>query len=190
MSQRTGSESPERPSVVAVSKSEAHTFSKKNCECITLLAGQGVEGDAHAGATVKHRSMVKANAEQPNLRQVHLIHTELLDELKEQGFKVYPGAIGENITTSGIDVLSLPRNTLLRIGPSAVVQVTGLRSPCKQLDNFQDGLKQAVLDRGESGELIRKSGIMGIVIEGGTVRPGDEIVVTLPDGLHQKLDCV
>ena len=179
-----------KPSVVAVSKSEAHTFSKENCDCITLLAGRGVEGDAHAGAHVKHRSMVRMNPAQPNLRQVHLVHAELLEELQEQGFDVYPGAIGENITTSGVDVLALPRDTLLRIGPSAVIKVTGLRSPCRQLDEFQEGLKQAVLAHDEKGELIRKSGIMGVVVEGGDVHPGDEIEITLPEEPHQKLDCV
>jgi len=179
-----------KPAVVAVSRSSSHTFSKKNCVCITLLAGLGVEGDAHAGAKVAHRSMVKKDPEQPNLRQVHLLHVELLEELKARGFEVYPGAIGENITTRDLDVLSLPQNTLLRVGPSAVVQVKGLRSPCRQLDDFQQGLKQAVLEHSESGELIRKSGIMGIVLESGEVRPGDEIEVILPDPPHRPLDCV
>lgn len=190
MSSRDKLEGDRKPAVVAVSRSSTHTFSKKNCVCITLLAGMGVEGDAHAGAKVTHRSMVRKNPDQPNLRQVHLIHAELLDELKERGFAVYPGAIGENITTRDLDVLSLPQNTLLKIGPSAVVQVKGLRSPCRQLDEFQQGLKQAVLDRSESGELIRKSGIMGIVLESGEVRPGDEIEVILPKPPHRRLDCV
>lgn len=190
MSSQEDIKSGRRPAVVAVSRSSTHTFSKKNCVCITLLAGVGVEGDAHAGATVTHRSMVRKNPEQPNLRQVHLIHAELLDELKERGFAVYPGAIGENITTRDLDLLALPQNTRLRIGPSAVVEVKGLRSPCRQLDEFQQGLKQAVLDRSDSGELIRKSGIMGIVLKSGEVRPGDEIEVILPKPPHQRLDCV
>lgn len=190
MSPESRLEPDRKPSVVAVSRSHEHSFTKKNCSSITLLAGVGVEGDVHAGAKVRHRSMVEKDPEQPNLRQVHLIHTELLDELEAKGFKVYPGAIGENITTRDLDILSLPQNTLLRVGPSAIIQVKGLRSPCRQLDTFQEGLKRAVLGLSASGELIRKSGIMGIVLESGEVRAGDEIEVLLPDPPHQTLDCV
>jgi MOSC domain-containing protein YiiM len=177
-------------SVFGVGRSRSHTFSKDSCSTITLVSGLGVEGDAHAGKTVKHRSRVKADPTQPNLRQVHLIHAELLDELRTKGFEVDPGSLGENITTIGLDVLSLPRDTQLHIGPSAVVQVTGLRNPCKQLDGFQPGLTQAVLERTPSGELIRKCGIMGVVLSGGEVKPGDPITVVLPDGMHHKLERV
>lgn len=178
------------PSVFAVSRSRSHTFSKGSRPFVGLVAGLGVEGDAHSGKTVKHRSRVKADPSQPNLRQVHLIHAELLDELRTKGFEVDPGSLGENITTIDLDVLSLPRDTQLHIGPSAVVRVTGLRNPCKQLDGFQPGLTQAVLERTPSGELIRKCGIMGIVLTGGDVKPGDPITVVLPDGMHHKLERV
>jgi len=184
------SEGTYTPTVVAVSKSESHSFSKANCESITLLEGLGVDGDAHLGKTVKHRSRVKVDPTQPNLRQVHLIHVELLDSLARQGFRVEPGSMGENITTAHVDLLGLPKGALLRIGQRAVVEVTGLRNPCKQLDHFQEGLMSAVLERTESGELIRKAGIMGIVVEGGSVEPGDQIAVVLPDEPHERLERV
>ena len=181
---------PAMCSVLAVSRSPTHSFSKAPELFVRLVAGLGVEGEAHYGERVKHRSRVKADAAQPNLRQVHLIHAELLDELRGKGFRVEPGSLGENITTVGADLLSLPRDTLLRIGPMAVVRVTGLRNPCKQLDDYERGLMQAVLARGPSGELIRKSGIMSVVQVGGEVRPGDHIVVSLPDEPHQPLEPV
>ena len=176
--------------VLAVSLSSTHTFSKQNVDSITLLKGLGVEGDAHCGKMVKHRSRVKLKPLPINLRQVHLIQSELFDELIEKGFKVEPGNIGENITTRGIALLDLPKSTLLKIGKTAVVEVTGLRNPCSQLNDFQPGLMQAVLDKDENGELIRKSGIMGIVLEGGEVSPGDEIEVELPVGEFIKLERV
>lgn len=178
------------PTVVAVSKSSAHIFSKFPCDSIELLAGLGAKGDAHAGETVKHRSRVKADPTQPNLRQVHLLHEELLDALKDQGFDVEYGSIGENITTRGIDLLDLPRRTRLRIGQRAVVEITGLRNPCKQLDDYQRGLLSAVLERRGDGAVIRKAGVMGIVVVGGVIQPGDEIHVTLPAQPHDKLDRV
>ncbi len=154
---------------------------------ITLLAGLGVEGDAHAGKTVQHRSRVARDPAQPNLRQVHLLHSELLLELKARGFLVGPGQIGENILTSGVDLLGLPTDSILRIGESARVQVTGLRNPCVQLDRFQPGLMAATLDRDATGGLVRKAGIMAVVLQGGTVRPGDPIVVVLPPEPHRRL---
>lgn len=166
--------------VTAVSSNPAHTFSKHTQGSIRLLAGLGVEGDAHSGDTVKHRSRVRANPNQPNLRQVHLIHSELHDDLREQGFAIAPGQMGENITTRGIALLDLPTGTRLHIGSDAVVEITGLRNPCAQLDNFQPGLTASVLDRDADGNLIRKAGIMGIVISGGEVCPGDSIRVVLP----------
>ena len=176
--------------VVSVSLSPAHSMSKPRVDAVNLVAGFGVEGDAHAGATVKHRSRVARDPSQPNLRQVHLIHGELHDELRAAGFGIEPGAMGENVTTRGIDLLALPAGTLLRLGPEAVVQVTGLRNPCAQLDGLQPGLMKAVLGRTPDGALIRKAGIMGIVLAGGTVRPGDAIAVTLPDGPHRALEPV
>jgi MOSC domain-containing protein YiiM len=176
--------------VVAVSNSTAHTFSKDRRGEIRLLAGLGVEGDAHAGTTVKHRSRVARDPHQPNLRQVHLIHAELHDELRGRGFDVAAGQMGENITTAGVDLLGLPVGTRLRLGGEAIVEITGLRNPCAQLDDFRPGLMAAVLDRDEAGNLVRKSGIMGIVIAGGAVKPDDAIAVELPPPPHQPLGVV
>ncbi len=174
-------------SVTAVSRSKSHSFSKAPEMSIRLLAGLGVEGDAHMGETVKHRSRVRVDPTQPNLRQVHLIHAELHEELKAKGFAVHPGDVGENITTRGIDLLGLPTGAVLKIGDSAVVRITGLRNPCVQLDRFQDGLTAAVLDRDAAGNLVRKAGVMGVVLEGGDVRPGDPIAVELPAEPHRAL---
>lgn len=176
--------------VTAVSRSAAHTFSKPNRESIRLLAGLGIEGDAHLGERVKHRSRVKRDPSQPNLRQVHLIHAELLEELRAAGFEVSPGQVGENITTRGVDLLGLPAGARLRLGGSAVVEVTGLRDPCSQLDRFRPGLMAAVLGRGAGGNLIRKAGVMAVVLAGGEVRPGDPVRVELPPEPHRKLDWV
>lgn len=176
--------------VVAVSISAAHSFSKLNRTHIRLVEGHGVQGDAHAGEKVKHRSRVARDPNQPNLRQVHLLQSELLDELCRGGYEVAPGDVGENITTRGTDLLALPIASRLRLGDTAVVEVTGLRNPCVQLDWFQPGLMSAVLDRGPDGELIRKAGIMGIVIVTGEVVPGDPITIELPPHPHQPLEPV
>ncbi|MBS7698256.1 MULTISPECIES: MOSC domain-containing protein [unclassified Chelatococcus] len=176
--------------VVAVSRAASHAFSKANEPAIRLLAGLGVEGDAHCGETVKHRSRVRADPTQPNLRQVHLIHSELFDELRLAGFSVVPGAMGENITTSGIDLLALPTGAVLAIGSDAAVEITGLRNPCSQIDDFQPGLLKAVLGRDAEGSLIRKAGIMGIVRRAGMVRPDDVITIHLPSGPHRPLERV
>lgn len=181
---------PRAGAVVAVGLSPVHGFSKPGAPSIRLLAGLGVEGDAHCGATVKHRSRVAVDPTQPNLRQVHLIQGELFDELAAKGFRARPGDMGENVTTRGLDLLALPRGTLLRLGGSAVVEVTGLRNPCKQIDDFHDGLLAAVLDRDPAGALVRKAGIMGVVKDGGEVRPGDAVAVTLPPLPHQALERV
>ena len=166
--------------VAAVSRSATHTMTKPNQEGVRLLTGLGVEGDAHLGVTVKHRSRVARDPSQPNLRQVHLIHAELHEELREAGFDVSPGKMGENITTRGIDLLGLPTGTRLRLGETAVVEITGLRNPCGQLDRLQKGLMAANLDRDADGNLVRKAGIMGVVLADGEVRPGDAIEVELP----------
>jgi MOSC domain-containing protein YiiM len=176
--------------VVAVSRSASHTFSKPTASSIRLVEGSGVEGDAHQGGTVKHRWDVKRNAGAPNLRQVHLIHAELHDELREGGFDILPGEMGENITTMGVPLLSLPTGTRLRLGAHAVVEITGLRHPCVQLDRFRSGLQAAVLGRDERGDLVRKTGVMGIVIRGGDVTPGDPIRVALPVEPHRSLQPV
>lgn len=176
--------------VVAVSRSPTHSMSKPNVERITLLAGLGVEGDAHMGATVKHRSRVARDPTQPNLRQVHLVHEELHDGLRAAGHRVAPGAMGENVTTRGVDLLGLPTGALLRLGPTAIVQVTGLRNPCAQLDGLSQGLMSAVLERDADGGLVRKAGVMGIVLAGGDVRPGDAVRVALPPAPHEALRVV
>lgn len=176
--------------VITVSSSPTHTFSKPNQGSIRLITGLGVEGDAHLGATVKHRSRVARDPSQPNLRQVHLIHAELHDELQAAGFSVSAGQMGENITTRGVDLLRLPTGARLHLGTTAVIEVTGLRNPCTQLDDFQPGLMAAVLGRDEHGALIRKAGIMAVVLAGGEVIPGDPIHVELPPEPHRSLEPV
>jgi MOSC domain-containing protein YiiM len=176
--------------VIAVSRSPGHTFSKPNEGSIRLLEGLGVEGDAHMGVTVKHRSRVAKDPTAPNLRQVHLVHAELHDELESAGFRLWPGAMGENVMTRGVDLLGLPTGTRLRLGGEAVVEVTGLRNPCRQLNDFQPGLMAATLDRDSDGNLIRNAGIMGIVLAGGEIKPGDKIEVELPSEPHRKLEPV
>jgi hypothetical protein len=179
-----------RGTVMAVSRSSGHTMSKPSRGQIRLLAGLGVEGDAHCGRTIKHRSRVARDPTQPNLRQVHLIHGELHDELAAAGFAVSAGQMGENVTTRGIDLLDLPTGTRLRLGDTAVVEVTGLRNPCAQLDGIQPGLMKATLDRDADGGLVMKSGIMGVVLTGGDVRPGDAIGVELPPAPHVRMQKV
>jgi MOSC domain-containing protein YiiM len=174
--------------VTAVSLSAGHGVGKANQPAITIVAGHGVEGDAHAGTTVKHRSRVARDATQPNLRQVHLIHSELHAELEAAGFRrLAPGEMGENVTTRGLDLLGLPRGARLRLGQDAVVELTGLRNPCKQLDGIQPGLMAATLDRDEDGGLVRKCGVMAVVIVGGEVRRGDAIHLEVPDEPHEAL---
>ena len=173
--------------VESVHASPTHTMSKPPRPSIRLLAGLGVEGDAHMGETVKHRSRVARDPSQPNLRQVHLIHAELLDELRDAGFDIAPGRMGENITTRGVGLLGLPVGTRLRIGTSAIVEITGLRNPCAQLDGIQPGLMQAVLDHDPDGNLVRKAGVMAVVIASGVASPGDAIRIELPTPPHLAL---
>ena len=173
--------------VTAVSRSPAHTLIKPNQERIRLLSGLGVEGDAHLGETVKHRSRVARDPSQPNLRQVHLIHAELHDELLAAGFAVAAGQMGENVTTRGLDLLALPAGARLHLGAAAIVEVTGLRNPCAQLNQIQPGLMAATLDRDEHGNLVRKAGVMAIVLTSGDVHPGDPIRVKLPPPPHRSL---
>jgi MOSC domain-containing protein YiiM len=176
--------------VTAVSRSSTHTMSKPNESCIRLLAGLGVEGDAHQGETVKHRSRVARDPTQPNLRQVHLIHAELHDELRQLGFDIAAGQMGENVTTRGIDLLALPTGARLHLGSDAIVEVTGLRNPCAQLDGIQQGLMAATLGRDAEGNLVRKAGVMGVVVAGGPICPGDAIDVELPPDPHRPLEPV
>lgn len=176
--------------VVAVHRSSSHSFSKFAEDAIALVPGLGVEGDGHAGATVQHRSRVRRDPSQPNLRQVHLLQAELFDELMQRGHAVWPGDLGENVTTRGVDLLQLPTGTRLRLGGQALVELTGLRNPCSQIDRFQTGLLAAVLDRDARGTLVRKAGVMAVVLEGGAVRPGDGIGVLLPQGAARPLEPV
>ena len=178
------------PSVRAGSRSPSHTMSTPNESSIRLLAGLGVEGDAHMGETVKHRSRVAKDPTQPNLRQVHLIHSELMDELRGSGFVLAPGQMGENLTTQGVELLALPTGTRLHVGTTAVVRITGLRNPCGQLNGISPGLMNALVFRGEDGKLVRKAGIMGVVIVGGEVRAGDPIRVERPEPPYQPLEPV
>jgi len=176
--------------VVSVSLSSSHSFSKATVESICLLAGLGVEGDAHCGALVKHRYRVKQDPTQPNLCQVHLLQAELFEELAAKGFAIAPGEMGENITTVGIDLLGLPTGALLTIGETAVVEVTGLRNPCVQMNQFRKGLMPAVIERKAAGRVVKKAGIMGIVVAGGVARAGDAIQVELPERPWRELVCV
>ena len=176
--------------VTAVSLSPRHSFSKANVLSIRLVEGLGIEGDAHMGATVKHRSRVAKDPSVPNLRQVHLIHEELFAEMDGLGFAIAPGKMGENITTRGIDLLGLPQGARLHLGETAIVEITGLRNPCGQIDKFQKGLMKAMLGRDAGGGIVRKSGVMSIVISGGDVRPGDAIRVEMPAGALKPLDVV
>lgn len=176
--------------VESLSKDNQHRFSKQVATELNFIAGEGVEGDAHRGKNVQHRSRVKANPDQPNLRQVHLIAAELLAQLQTAGFAVQPATLGENVLTSGIDLLALPTDTRLKIGDEVCLRVTGLRNPCAQLDNYQKGLTAAVLDRDADGQLIRKAGVMAVVESGGKVRTGDAIDVHFPPQPHQPLEPV
>ena len=176
--------------VTAVSSSSTHTIAKPNQGRIRLLTGLGVQGDAHQGATVKHRSLAARDPKRPNLRQVHLIHSELHDELREAGFRVAAGQMGENITTRGIDLLGLPLGARLVLGDAAVVEITGLRSPCVQLDSIESGLMRATLGRDDDGNVLYKAGVMSVVVSDGDVRPGDPISVELPPQPHRRLEPV
>jgi hypothetical protein len=173
--------------VVAVCRSPGHSFSKPVVETVDLVARLGVAGDCHAGATVQHRSRLVTEATKPNLRQVHLIHAELIETLKAQGFRVAPGAMGENITTFGVALLDLPRGTRLRLGAEAEVTITGLRTPCRQLDDFQAGLMEAVIDRTQRGARSFLVGVMAEASRSGRIRPGDAIEIVLPPKPHKPL---
>lgn len=185
-----GSDTAKQGVVTAVGCSHAHSFTKPTLPSITLIAGLGVEGDAHAGVTVKHRSRVARDPTQLNLRQVHLVHAELHEELNASGFRIAAGDMGENVTTRGIDLLGLATGTRLYLGSDAVIEVTGLRNPCHQLNHFQEGLLRAVLVRDEHGTVIRKAGVMAIVLVGGEVRPGDRITVVSPEPPFRPLEVV
>ena len=176
--------------VESVHRSGAYTMAKPTCPAIRLIAGIGVEGDIHAGTTVRHRSRVARDPTQPNLRQVHLVAAELHDELSARGFAVGPGEMGENVTTRVVDLLALATGTRLHLGEQAVVELTGLRNPCRQLDGVQEGLMAAVLARDAGGALVRRAGVMGVVVAGGEVRPGDPVRVVVPDGPHRRLEPV
>jgi len=174
--------------VLSVGCDETHNFSKPVTSTIILQAGRGVAGDAHCGETVRHRTLVAKDPLRPNKRQVHLIHSELFDELRTAGFHIVAGDLGENILTNGVDLLGLPRGARLHIGEAAVVEITGLRNPCRQIERFQVGLQAALMVRTERGDLVRKAGVMAIVVAGGFVRPGDAIRVEMPEGERRPLE--
>jgi MOSC domain-containing protein YiiM len=146
-----------------VNVSAVHDFSKVPALEARLLESLGVEGDAHCGTTVRHRFARRKNPEQPNLRQVHLIGTELLDELAQHGHVLRPGDLGENVTTTGVDLLGLPAGSLLRLGEDAEVRLTGLRTPCRLIDAFQAGLMKQMWGVDGAGRRFRKAGVMGVV---------------------------
>ena len=175
------------PVIVGLARDDDHRFSKQSVSDLTLIAGQGVEGDAHCGVTVKHRSRVARDRSQPNLRQVHLIDVELLEEVTAKGLPVMPGQMGENVTLRGLDLLALPRGTVLHLGEEARIELTGLRNPCAQIDAFRPGLLAEMLPRGADGQVIRRAGVMAIVLTGGVVRMGDRVGVELPPAPHQPL---
>ena len=174
------------PYVVSVQSGDQHDFSKPAKDAITLIENFGVEGDAHAGATDQHLFHIKRFGEHPNLRQVHLIQTELFDEVSEHGHAVRPGDLGENIATRHVDLLGLPTGTILKLGSEAVIELTGLRNPCHQIDSFQSGLLKHCKEVTPDG-VVRKTGVMSIVLQGGIVRPGDAIDIELPPEPHASL---
>lgn len=178
------------PRVVGVSVDDRHRFSKLPADSIDLVAGLGVAGDAHAGPTVQHRYLARRHPDAPNLRQVHLLHQEFLDEVATEGFDVPPGGLGENVTTAGVDLLDLPADTQLRLGEDVIVRVTGLRNPCPQIDDYRWGLQARCWGRDAAGNRTLLVGVMGVVERGGTVRPGDAIAVVVPEGPHLKLEVV
>lgn len=171
----------------ALHRSNAHTFSKAEEPSLTLRTGLGVDGDAHCGSTVKHRSRVAIDPSQPNLRQVHLLSEEILDALKAHGYRLKPGDLGENITTMGVDLHALPSGTVLRLGDSALIALTGLRNPCHQIESFRDGLLRQVASKDSDGNVVRRAGVMAIVVQGGDVHRGDLIVAQLPPPPHTVL---
>ena len=183
----TPEQGPRAGRVVAVSRDDAHRFSKPTVDAITLVAGLGVEGDAHAGATVQHRYDARRRPSAPNLRQVHLLDAELLAGLDAAGRPVGPGELGENVTTAGLDLLALPVDTVLRLGPDAAVRLTGLRTPCRLIDGLAPGLMRQMVGRGPDGTVERRAGVMSVVLTGGVVRPGDAVAVELPAGAHRAL---
>jgi len=164
---------------VSVNSDDAYRFSKIARQSVRLVEGHGIEGDAHAGRFVKHRYQAKKEPLTPNRRQVHLIQSELFEEMRGFGFIIEPGDLGENVTTVGIDLLALPLGAQLHLGESAVVELTGLRMPCGLIDKFQTGLKRSMIVRTPRGVTFR-AGVLGIVTSSGDVRPGDLVRAELP----------
>ncbi|MBC7723942.1 MAG: MOSC domain-containing protein [Burkholderiaceae bacterium] len=178
------------PAVVSVSRDDAHRFSKPTADTITLIAGFGVAGDAHAGATTQHRYLAAKEPSTPNLTQVHLIPVELFSDLGRRGFAVGSGELGENVTTRGLVLETLPLGTRLHLGETAIIELTGLRSPCSLINRFQRGLMKTMIDRDGAGQVVRRAGVMGIVLAGGELRASDPIRVELPAGAPVPLGVV
>jgi MOSC domain len=172
--------------VVAVAADRGHRFSKPTRDRIVLLEGHGVEGDAHAGPFVRHRYLARRRPRVPNLRQVHLIPSELFRSLSEAGFEVAAGDLGENITTTGLDLERMPLGTLIEFGLMAMIELTGLRTPCVLIDRFQAGLKRQVLSSDETGPPF-KCGVLGVVRSGGPVAAGDAARARLPSSRFRTL---
>jgi MOSC domain-containing protein YiiM len=169
--------------VVSVNSDDAHRFSKIARQSVRLVEGHGIEGDAHAGRFVQHRHQAKKAPRAPNRRQVHLVQSELFEEMRRLGFVIAPGDLGENITTVGIDLLALPLGAQLHLGESAVVELTGLRTPCALIDKFKTRLKRAMIVRTPHGVTFR-AGVLGIVTSSGDLRPGDLVRAELPASRH------
>jgi len=173
--------------VEAVHLSDSHSFSKRAVSEVELIAGLGIQGDTHQGTSVQHRSRIAIDPSRPNLRQVHLLGSELFQDVAKRGYTVGPGDLGENITTIGIDLLALPTGTTLRLGSDCLISITGLRNPCQQINDFRDGLLSEMLERNDDGTLVKKAGVMAVVIRSGVVRPGDSIDDSLPPLPHIPL---
>lgn len=171
--------------MVAVSVDGKHRFSKTSRPSIALTSGHGIEGDAHYGPFVRHRYLARRDPSAPNLRQVHLIPSELFDALRTSGYEVHPGDLGENIATVGLALESLPLGTILLLGASATLQLTGLRTPCVLIDRFKSGLRKRL--EGDAARPRFRAGVMATVTKGGDVSPGDRIRTVLPAPPHQAL---
>ena len=138
-----------------------------------------MEGDAHAGPFVRHRHLARRHPKMPNLRQVHLIPSELFQALRADGYELRPGDLGENILTAGLDLEALPLGTILKLGAEAAIELTGLRTPCVLIDRFKPGLKRRMLVE-EYGRPRFRCGVMAVVRSSGRISTGDAIAVRLP----------
>jgi len=165
--------------VVGLARDGRNGFSKSAMDTICLIQGQGVEGDAHSGPFVRHRYLARRQPRLPNLRQVHLIPSELFEALRNAGYDLHPGDLGDNIATAGLDLETLPMGALLDLGSEACIELTGLRTPCVLIDRFRTGLKRQMVCSEPVAPRFR-CGVMSIVRTGGRLAVGDPIRVRLP----------